>query len=118
MMTRAAKLGDAVSFSVGEPDFFPSQEVIDATQRAADEGYVKYSPGAGFAELRQAAYAEYLSGADLVSYSAEEVIVTAGGMDGGVVVEQGKPAEVFDHPQYPRTQQFLRAVTKKDGLAS
>jgi ABC-type polar amino acid transport system, ATPase component len=39
-------------------------------------------------------------------------------MDGGVVVEQGKPAEVFDHPQYPRTQQFLRAVTKKDGLAS
>jgi Aspartate/tyrosine/aromatic aminotransferase len=79
MMTRAAKLGDAVSFSVGEPDFFPSQEVIDATQRAADEGYVKYSPGAGFAELRQA-YAEYLSGADLVSYSAEEVIVTAGGM--------------------------------------
>lgn len=39
-------------------------------------------------------------------------------MDGGVVVEQGKPAEVFDHPQSLRTQQFLRAVTKKDSLAS
>ena len=38
-------------------------------------------------------------------------------MDGGVVVEQGKPADVFDHPQSPRTQQFLRAVTKKDALA-
>ena len=35
-------------------------------------------------------------------------------MDGGVVVEQGEPHEVFDHPQNPRTQQFLRAVTKKD----
>ena len=34
-------------------------------------------------------------------------------MDGGVVVEQGKPAEVFDHPENPRTQQFLRAVTEK-----
>lgn len=79
MMTRAAKLADAVSFSVGEPDFSPSQEVIDATRRAADEGYVKYSPGAGFAELRQA-YAEYLSGTDLVPYSEDEVIVTVGGM--------------------------------------
>ena len=33
-------------------------------------------------------------------------------MDGGVVVEQGKPQEVLDHPQNPRTQQFLRAVSK------
>lgn len=34
-------------------------------------------------------------------------------MDGGVVVEQGVPSEVFDHPQNPRTQQFLRAVSNK-----
>lgn len=34
-------------------------------------------------------------------------------MDGGVVVEQGKPSEIFDHSQNPRTQQFLRAVSKK-----
>lgn len=39
-------------------------------------------------------------------------------MDGGVVVEQGNPSQVFDHPQSLRTQQFLRAVTKKDSLAS
>lgn len=35
-------------------------------------------------------------------------------MDGGVVVEEGHPHEVFDHPQNPRTKQFLRAVDKKD----
>lgn len=35
-------------------------------------------------------------------------------MDGGVVVEQGPPNEVLDHPQNPRTQQFLRAVDNKD----
>lgn len=28
-------------------------------------------------------------------------------MDGGVVVEQGAPAEVFDHPQHNRTKDFL-----------
>lgn len=35
-------------------------------------------------------------------------------MDGGVVVEQGVPGEVFDHPQNPRTQKFLRAVGQKN----
>ncbi|WP_249866160.1 amino acid ABC transporter ATP-binding protein [Paenibacillus konkukensis] len=31
-------------------------------------------------------------------------------MDGGKVVEQGKPAEVFAHPQHPRTKEFLGKV--------
>ncbi|SJN27238.1 amino acid ABC transporter ATP-binding protein [Luteococcus japonicus] len=31
-------------------------------------------------------------------------------MDTGVVVEQGAPADVIDHPQHPRTQAFLRRV--------
>ncbi|MDA3935398.1 MAG: amino acid ABC transporter ATP-binding protein [Actinomycetota bacterium] len=28
-------------------------------------------------------------------------------MDGGVIVEQGTPEEIFDHPQHERTQDFL-----------
>lgn len=35
-------------------------------------------------------------------------------MDGGVVVEQGKPEDVLDNPQNPRTKQFLRAVNKEE----
>ena len=31
-------------------------------------------------------------------------------MDAGVVVEEGPPAEVFDHPQMERTQRFLGRV--------
>ncbi|MBL3698563.1 amino acid ABC transporter ATP-binding protein [Leucobacter luti] len=31
-------------------------------------------------------------------------------MDGGVIVESGTPAEVFDAPQEPRTRAFLRQV--------
>jgi polar amino acid transport system ATP-binding protein len=38
--------------------------------------------------------------------AADDVIF----MDGGVVVEEGKPEEIFDHPQQERTQAFLRAV--------
>ena len=31
-------------------------------------------------------------------------------MDGGIVVEEGTPEEVFDHPKHPRTQEFLSKV--------
>ena len=31
-------------------------------------------------------------------------------MDGGNILEEGPPAELFDHPQNPRTQQFLKCV--------
>ena len=33
-------------------------------------------------------------------------------MDGGYIVEQGKPEAVFDNPQQQRTQDFLRKVLK------
>ena len=33
-------------------------------------------------------------------------------MDGGYIIEQGKPEAVFDAPQQPRTQDFLRKVLK------
>ena len=31
-------------------------------------------------------------------------------MDGGVVVEQGRPSDVLDNPQHPRTREFLSKV--------
>ncbi len=31
-------------------------------------------------------------------------------MDGGYIVEQGTPKEVFEHPQHARTQQFLASI--------
>ena len=33
-------------------------------------------------------------------------------MDGGVIVEQGDPADVFDNPQEERTKQFLRVFER------
>ena len=41
---------------------------------------------------------------------AREVADTVMFMDGGVVVEQGPPAEVLGRPREPRTQKFLRNV--------
>lgn len=32
-------------------------------------------------------------------------------MDGGVIVEEGKPQEIFNHPKEERTKQFLKRIT-------
>ncbi|GIO31951.1 MULTISPECIES: amino acid ABC transporter ATP-binding protein [Paenibacillus] len=32
-------------------------------------------------------------------------------MDGGVIVEEGTPSELFNHPQEERTKQFLKRIT-------
>ena len=36
-------------------------------------------------------------------------------MDGGVIVEEGPPAEILGAPKQPRTQQFLRLVEREVG---
>jgi polar amino acid transport system ATP-binding protein len=38
--------------------------------------------------------------------AADDVIF----MDEGVIVEEAKPEEIFDHPEHERTRAFLRAV--------
>ena len=35
-------------------------------------------------------------------------------MDGGVIVEQGKPEEIFDNPKEERTRQFLKRILLAD----
>jgi polar amino acid transport system ATP-binding protein len=34
-------------------------------------------------------------------------------MDGGTILEQGTPEEVFEHPKEERTRQFLSRFTKE-----
>ena len=34
-------------------------------------------------------------------------------MDGGMVVEEGKPADVLDNPKHERTQRFLGRVLER-----
>ncbi len=41
---------------------------------------------------------------------AREVATRVIFMDEGKIIEEGTPEQIFDHPQNPRTQDFLRAV--------
>lgn len=79
MMVRAAAMENVISFAVGEPDFTPSAQVIEAAKTALENRDTKYAPGAGITELREI-YANYISQLTGVHYDVSNVIVTAGGM--------------------------------------
>jgi polar amino acid transport system ATP-binding protein len=66
-------------------------EVLDVMRKLADEGMtmVVVTHEMGFAKQ-----------------VADRVIF----MDGGVIVEEGAPAQVLDNPSHQRTQKFLRAI--------
>ncbi len=46
---------------------------------------------------------------------ALEVATTVVVMDGGVIVEQGSPQDLFNHPKHDRTQKFLRQIRADNG---
>lgn len=82
MMVRAAAMPDAISFAVGQPDFKPDPQVVQAAREALDmEDASQYAPGAGITELRQV-YADYLNGEIGMHYGVDNVVITTGGMSG------------------------------------
>ncbi|MFM2049021.1 MAG: hypothetical protein RI955_1569 [Bacteroidota bacterium] len=72
-----AKGEDIIDLSLGEPDFPTPQFIIDAAKVAMDEGYTKYTPVAGFLELRQAISAKFKRDNNL-DYSPEQIVVSTG----------------------------------------
>ncbi len=75
------EMKDAISLSVGEPDFVTPWRVREAGIYSLEQGHTHYSPNAGFIRLRQA-IADYLKRSVGVSYDPKsQVIVTVGGSE-------------------------------------
>lgn len=103
------------------PDFDTPQHVLDATEQALRDGYVRYDPGPGLPELRQAI-------ADMMAKRGrptlpEEVIVTAGAkhsltMNLLTFLEDGDEV-IFPNPGYPPDEvwaKYTNAVIKHTPL--
>ncbi len=75
------EMKDAISLSVGEPDFVTPWRVREAGIYSLEQGHTHYSPNAGFIRLRQA-IADYLKRSVGVGYDPRsEIIVTVGGSE-------------------------------------
>ena len=72
---------DAISLSVGEPDFQTPWHIRDAGIYSLEKGFTKYSPNAGLSDLRREA-AAYLERRFALSYDPmSELLITVGGSE-------------------------------------
>jgi aspartate aminotransferase len=82
---RMAKLGrelrakglNIIDLSLGEPDFCTPAHICEAATQAMAEGYTKYTPVAGFLELRQA-ICDKLKRENALHYAPENIVVSTG----------------------------------------
>lgn len=72
-----AKGRDIINLSIGEPDFPTPAFIKDAAKKAMDEGYTKYTPVAGFQDLREAISEKFWRDNNL-EYSPDQIVVSTG----------------------------------------
>ncbi len=68
---------DVINMSVGEPDFNTPDHIKTAAKKAIDNNYSKYSPVAGYPDLRKAIVAK-LKNENGLDYTAAEISVSNG----------------------------------------
>lgn len=82
IMDLAAKRGNCIYLHLGEPDFTTPKHIIEAAQRALEEGHTHYGPDRGIPDLRQL-IAEKIQKQYGTAYNWEdEILITAGGQAG------------------------------------
>jgi len=103
---------DALTLTIGQPDFPTPQHIMDAGKAAIDAHKTTYTPNPGMLELRQAA-AAFVSGKYGLSYRPEtEVIVTAGASQAlditlRTILEAGSEV-ILPGPIYPGYEPLVR----------
>lgn len=73
----SAKGVKVINLSLGEPDFPTPTHIIEAAKKALDEGYTKYTPVAGFLDLRQA-ISEKFKNDNGLNYNANQIVISTG----------------------------------------
>lgn len=68
---------DVINLSLGEPDFDTPQHIKDAAERAIEEGYTRYTPVAGYLDLREAIVAK-LKRDNNLDYTPAQIVVSTG----------------------------------------
>jgi len=92
------------------PNFYPPEHVFEATVRALKEGYVRYDPGPGMPELREAIAEEITKRGRATT--PDEIIVTAGAKQALNMtllsfLDDGDEV-IFPNPGYPPDEVWAR----------
>ena len=80
MFALAESIPDVVNLGIGQPDFDTPAFIRDAAKQALDDGYTRYPPAKGFADLRRAVAAKLRAENGIVADPDTEIYVAVGAM--------------------------------------
>ena len=80
MFALAEEVPDVVNLGIGQPDFDTPAFIRDAAKQALDEGYTRYPPAKGFADLRRAIAEKVRAENGIVADPDSEIYVAVGAM--------------------------------------
>jgi aspartate/methionine/tyrosine aminotransferase len=80
MFALADEIPDVVNLGIGQPDFDTPAFIRDSAKLSLDQGYTRYPPAKGFADLRQAIAAKLKRENKIVADPAAEIFVAVGAM--------------------------------------
>ncbi|MGA7145103.1 MAG: pyridoxal phosphate-dependent aminotransferase [Desulfobacterales bacterium] len=80
MFALADEIPGVVNLGIGQPDFDTPEFIRDAAKQALDEGYTRYPPAKGFADLRRAIAAKLKAENGIDADPDTEVYVAVGAM--------------------------------------
>lgn len=119
IMELAWTVKDCIHLEVGEPNFPTPMHAIEAADRAARDGFTRYTPNAGIPPLREA-LAEKVRVRNGINALTEQIIVTPGAVAGiysslAALVNPGEEVLISD-PSWPNYRLMadllgLRAVS-------
>lgn len=109
---KVEKYPDAISLTLGQPDFKVPQKIKDTMIKAIIEGKTTYTPNAGIMELRTE-ICKYLNSMNIL-YSPQEVCVTVGGSEGllsvfTALINSGDKV-LIPTPAYPAYESCVKLV--------
>ena len=80
MFAMADEIPDVVNLGIGQPDFDTPEFIRDAAKLALDQGYTRYPPAKGFADLRQAIAAKLKRENNIIADPDTDIYVAVGAM--------------------------------------
>lgn len=80
MFALADEIPDVVNLGIGQPDFDTPEFIRDAAKLALDEGFTRYPPAKGFADLRQVIAEKLKKENGIIADPDTEIFVAVGAM--------------------------------------
>ena len=117
MYDLALGVGGLVHLEIGEPDFSTPKHIVDAAKKALDEGYTRYTPNAGYKDLRESVSRKVLKDNGIEADPESEIIITSGAMQAisSAILVTINPGDEVIIPD-PAYESFVRQTRFASGI--